>query len=177
MAFDVAAACFLVSLLPLLKDSSAESMRRHSDENDANRLTVLLITSGLAFLVMAAISGELPRVHHGSPIAAVKLVTTLLLIWLFANSVYALHYAHIFYLRDPQTGHDSGGLEFPATKTPTYGDFGYFAFTLGMTFQTSDVAVTTPAVRQIAILHGFAAFVFNIGVIAFTINALGGSTT
>jgi uncharacterized membrane protein len=58
---------------------------------------------------------------------------------------------------------------------PTYTDFGYFAFTLGMTFQTSDVAVTRPAVRQIAILHCFAAFVFNIGVIAFTINALGGS--
>jgi len=45
-----------------------------------------------------------------------------------------------------------------------------------MTFQTSDVAVTRPAVRQIAILHSFAAFVFNIGVIAFTINALGGSS-
>lgn len=176
MAFDFAAACFLISLLPLLKDSSAEAMRRHSGENDANRLTVLVITSGLAFLVLAAISGELPRVHDGEPIAAAKLVVTLLLIWLFANSVYALHYAHIFYLRDPETGHDSGGLDFPDTKTPTYADFAYFAFTLGMTFQTSDVAITKPVVRQIALLHCFAAFVFNIGVIAFTINALGGGT-
>jgi uncharacterized membrane protein len=175
MAFDFAAACFMASLLPLLRDSSAESMRRHADENDANRLMVLIITSGLAFLAMAAISGELPRVHKGNPFAAVKLVTTLILIWLFANSVYALHYAHIFYSNDPGTGDDCRGLDFPGTKTPTYTDFVYFAFTLGMTFQTSDVAVTRPAVRQIAILHCFAAFVFNIGVIAFTINALGGS--
>jgi len=176
MAFDFAAACFLASLLPLLRDSSAEAMRRHAAENDANRLMVLFITSGLAFLAMAAISGELPRVHDGKPFAAVKLVATLLLIWLFANSVYALHYAHVFYSSDPKTGGDCAGLDFPETKTPTYSDFGYFAFTLGMTFQTSDVAVTRPAVRQIAILHSFAAFVFNIGVIAFTINALGGSS-
>jgi uncharacterized membrane protein len=175
MAFDFAAICFLASLVPLLRDGSADSMRRHADENDANRLMVLIITSGLAFLAMAAISGELPRVHEGNPFAAVKLVTTLILIWLFANSVYALHYAHIFYSTDPRTGDDRCGLDFPGTKTPTYTDFGYFAFTLGMTFQTSDVAVTRPAVRQIAILHSFAAFVFNIGVIAFTINALGGS--
>lgn len=44
-----------------------------------------------------------------------------------------------------------------------------------MTFQTSDVQITSPAVRKVALLHSFAAFVFNLGVIAFTINALGGN--
>jgi uncharacterized membrane protein len=43
-----------------------------------------------------------------------------------------------------------------------------------MTFQTSDTAITSQAIRRIVTLHSFAAFVFNIGVIAFTINALGG---
>lgn len=42
-----------------------------------------------------------------------------------------------------------------------------------MTFQTSDTEITSKKVRRIATLHSFAAFVFNIGVIAFTINALG----
>ena len=40
---------------------------------------------------------------------------------------------------------------------------------------TSDTAITSQAIRRIVTLHSFAAFVFNIGVIAFTINALGGS--
>ena len=44
-----------------------------------------------------------------------------------------------------------------------------------MTFQTSDVTVTSSSIRQVVVLHSFAAFVFNIGVIAFTINAVGGS--
>ena len=120
-------------------------------------------------------SGELAEVHKGDLFAAVKLVATLLLIWLFANSVYALHYAHAFYSHDPKTGGDSAGIDFPGTKTPSYSDFCYFAFTLGMTFQTSDVEISAPAIRQVALLHSFAAFIFNIGVIAFTINVLGGS--
>jgi len=174
LAFDGAALCFLVSLAPLLRDSRADSMRRHAGENDANRLMVLVITSLLTVVVMIAVSGELSHVRGGDPFAAAKLVGTLLLIWLFANSVYALHYAHDFYRRGGQ-GDDARGLDFPGTKTPTYPDFAYFAFTLGMTFQTSDVAVTAPRLRQVVILHSFAAFVFNIGVIAFTINVLGGS--
>lgn len=175
MAFDLAALCFLISLIPLLKGSTVEIMRRHAEENDANRLMVLIMTSLLTLVAMTSVSGELSRVHHGDVFAAAKLVTTLLLIWLFANSVYALHYAHAFYAQTPKTGGDSGGIDFPGTRTPSYSDFCYFAFTLGMTFQTSDVAITAPAIRQAVLLHSFAAFVFNIGVIAFTINVLGGS--
>jgi uncharacterized membrane protein len=174
MGFDFAAAAFLLSLVPLLRDNTAVAMRRHAGENDANRLMILVITSLLTVVVMIAISGELPRVQKGGLLPAIKLVATLLLIWLFANSVFGLHYAHAFFLRDPKTGGDRGGIEFPGTKTPSYWDFCYFAFTLGMTFQTSDVDITAPAIRQVALLHSFAAFVFNIGVIAFTINVLGG---
>ena len=172
LSFDSAAAVFLASLLPLLADSDAATMRRHSRENDANRVLLLLFTSLLTVVVMAAIAGELKAAQSGDPLAIGKLVLTLLLIWLFAQIVYALHYAHMFYA-EPEAGGDRGGLDFPGTKTPTYSDFCYFSFTLGMTFQTSDVQVTSSSVRRIVVLHSFAAFVFNIGVIAFTINAVG----
>ncbi|MBV1690243.1 DUF1345 domain-containing protein [Novosphingobium sp. G106] len=175
LAFDLAAVCFLISLVPLLKHGTTAVMRLHAEENDANRLMVLVITSLLTLVVMVAVSGELDRVNKGDLLSAAKLVATLLLIWLFANSVYALHYAHAFYSHDPKTGGDSAGIDFPGTKTPSYSDFAYFAFTLGMTFQTSDVEISAPAIRQVALLHSFAAFIFNIGVIAFTINVLGGS--
>jgi uncharacterized membrane protein len=112
--------------------------------------------------------------RSGDLVALAKLVGTLLAIWLFANSIYALHYAHAYYTKAPDTGGDAAGLDFPGTKTPFYGDFAYFAFTLAMTFQTSDVAITSRALRHVALLHCFTAFVFNIGVIAFAINALGG---
>lgn len=174
LAFDAAAAAFLISLLPLLRDSKVADMRRHARDNDANRVLVLIFTSVLTLVVMAAISAELKPAQHGDPVAAAKLIATLALVWLFANTVYALHYAHAYYARHPEGDRDSRGLDVPGTDTPDYADFIYFAFTLGMTFQTSDVQITAPVIRRVALLHGIAAFVFNIGIIAFSINALGG---
>ncbi|MGN6498217.1 MAG: DUF1345 domain-containing protein [Tsuneonella sp.] len=174
MAFDGAAAVFLLSLWPLTKDSAAADIRGHAAQNDANRVLILILTSGLMLVAMAAIAGEMKGAQGGDLVSIVKLVGTLLLIWLFANSVFALHYAHTFYSQKVGKGGDCGGIDFPATDTPNYWDFAYFAFTLGMTFQTSDVVITARPVRKIALLHSFAAFVFNIGVIAFTINVLGG---
>ena len=174
MAFDFAAAVFLLSLTPLLRDAEAADIRKHAAENDANRVVVLFVTTLLTFAVMAAITGELKGAQQHDPVSMAKLIGTLLLIWLFANTVYALHYAHLFYSREAKTGKDAAGIDFPGTKTPDYRDFAYFAGTLGMTFQTSDTAITAPKIRHVALLHSFAAFVFNIGVIAFTINTLGG---
>ncbi len=173
MGFDLAAAVFLLSLLPLLRDFSVAEMRRHADQNDANRTLVLLLSTVLAAVVMAAISGELQAARAGAHAAMAKLLITLALAWLFANAVYGLHYAHSFYIGDGNKGRHRGGIEFPGTTAPDYRDFAYFAFTLGMTFQTSDVQITAPEVRRLALLHSLTAFVFNIGVIAFTINALG----
>ena len=174
VGFDGAAAGMLLSMLPLLGEVTPAEMRRRAAANDANRLLVLVLTSVLTVVVMAAIVGELAGARAGHALSIVKLVASLVLIWLFANSTYALHYAHAYYARTAE-GADAGGLEFPGTPSPSYSDFAYFAFTLGMTFQTSDVAITAPAIRRVALLHSFAAFVFNIGVIAFTINALGGA--
>lgn len=173
MAFDLAAAVFLISLLPLMRGFSVTEMRRHADENDANRALVLLIATVLAAAVMAAISGELSAARSGDGIAMARLLVTLALVWLFANAAYALHYAHLYYCGGDDPACHRGGIEFPGTDNPDYHDFAYFACTLGMTFQTSDVQITAPRIRRLALVHSLAAFAFNIGVIAFTINALG----
>ena len=173
MAVDIAAFVFLASLAPLLHDSKVADIRRHARENDANRPLILIVTLVLTLVVMAAIGGELDKAGQGDPLAIAKLVATLLLTWLFANAVYTLHYAHAWYAPG-SSENDAGGLDFPGCGAPDYEDFAYFAFTIGMTFQTSDIAINRPAIRRIVLLHSFAAFVFNIGVIAFTINVLGG---
>jgi hypothetical protein len=53
-----------------------------------------------------------------------------------------LRYAHLYY-RDDEEG--IGGLEFPCEAAPSYFDFAYFSFTVGMCFQVSDVVVSEPA--------------------------------
>ena len=173
IGFDTGATVFLLSCIPLLGRES-DDMRAAAKLNDANRAMLLGITGIVCAVVLVAIAVELSQkaqMHIGS---IALIIGTLLVAWLFSNMVYALHYAHLFYSAKPDKGGDCAGIEFPGEGEPDYWDFIYFGFTLGMTFQTSDVEVTSRGIRRIVIFHCFAAFIFNIGVLAFTINILGG---
>ncbi|MDT7534024.1 DUF1345 domain-containing protein [Sphingobium sp. SA2] len=170
--FDMAAIAFMLSVTSLIR-ADAAAMRRKAAANDANRELMLLITAIVSLVILVAVGvavGEQGG-HKGGTVAL--LLITLLVAWLFSNLVYAMHYAHIFYRAGPR-GEDSGGLDFPDTHEPGYWDFLYFAFTLGMTFQTSDVSVTSSIMRRTALFQSLAAFLFNLGILAFTINVLGG---
>lgn len=175
VGFDVAAVAFMASLVPLLRDRSASTMRRHAAENDAGRLLVLVLTGATALAILAAIAAELPAAKTGHALAIVKLIATLGLSWAFTNAVFMLHYAHMHYARASSGTGDRGGFDFPGTPEPGYWDFLYFAFTAGMSFAASDVDVTRTAVRKVVVAHSLLSFVFNIGVLAFAINVLAGA--
>ena len=168
-AFDVGALLFLILCVPLLGTREARVIREHAHANDANRVLLLAITGIVIATMLIAISAEAVG-HNPQPLTKVLIIVTLALAWLFSNTVYALHYAHLAYTH-PETG--CVGLEFPHTSHPVYWDFVYFSFTCGMAFATSDVVVTQSRMRKIVTIHCLAAFAFNIGVIAFTINVLG----
>jgi len=169
--FDAASLVFLLSIVPLTNQCGAVEMRRRAKGNDANRVGLLALTGLVMIVILVAVAGEIKAKSDGVTVGLV--VGTLALAWLFSNTIYALHYAHIYYLGDDK-GADLAGLDFPECDEPDYWDFIYFAFTLGMTFQTSDVEMTSRKMRRVAIGQCLAAFVFNIGVLAFTINVLGG---
>lgn len=170
--FDAAALVFILSCFPLLRTRDPAVMRAHADDNDANRTVLLAITAVVMLVLLIAIAAETAG-DRPEPFTRVLIIATLILAWLFSNSIYALHYAHLAYGECEE--HGCLGIEFPGTAPPLYWDFVYFAFTLGMTFQTSDVTISDFTIRRAVTLHCLAAFVFNIGVLAFTINVLGGS--
>ena len=169
-AFDAASLTFLMLVLPLL-DSRADEMRSHARNNDANRVLLLLLCAIITGVILLAVASEMHA--RADPLKLGLIIATLALAWLFSNTIYALHYANLFY-RGDGFGADFGGLDFPDCVEPNYWDFAYFSFTLGMTFQTSDVSITETRIRQTVIGHCLIAFVFNIGVLAFSINVLGG---
>ncbi|HYM93050.1 MAG TPA: DUF1345 domain-containing protein [Chitinophagaceae bacterium] len=67
-------------------------------------------------------------------------------------------------------------MDFPkkGQEKPDYLDFVYFSFVIGMTFQVSDVAITSRIIRRVALLHGLLAFCINTFVVALTINLIAG---
>ncbi len=172
-AFDTAALIFLIICWPLLH-SQPDGMRETSRRNDANRAVLLLITAIVSLTILIAVASELMQKGAPKPPIVALIIGTLVLTWVFSNTVYALHYAHLFYSLDGDGEGDAGGIEFPKTPEPDYWDFIYFSFCLGMTFQVSDMDITSGRIRRVVTAHCLAAFVFNLGVLAFTINSLGG---
>ena len=170
LAFDGAALIFLVTLLPLLNDDTGQ-MRKRAIANDANRAVLQTIPVLISLAILSSVGALASKAPTLGKAPVVLVVGSLIMSWLFVNSVFTLHYAHLYYLSN-QTG-DQGGLSFPNTREPSYWDFSYFSFTLGMTFQTSDVEITGSHIRKVVLAQSMAAFIFNIGVIAFTVNTIG----
>ena len=172
-AFDLAAIAFMLLCVPLF-GHGAQEMRESAQKNDANRGLLLFIASVVTIVILIAIGSELAQKGRPKPLEIGLVIGTLSLIWLFSTLVYTLHYSHMYYKSDGD-GQDGGGLSFPDTTEPNYWDFAYFSSCLAMTFQTSDVNITSRTFRRIVIFHTLGAFAFNIGVIAFSINILGNS--
>ena len=170
--FDVATILFLLFCAPLIHSRDPALVRDHAKQNDANRQGLIVLTAIVMVVLLAAIGAETMD-HRPEPLTKLLVISTLILAWLFANLVYTFHYTHLAYRTDRKSG--DSGINFPGTKEPVYWDFVYFAFTIGMTFQTSDVTISDAGIRRFVTLHAFAAFIFNIGVLAFTINVLGSS--
>jgi uncharacterized membrane protein len=171
IGFDVAAIAFLASYAPTLR-FDAKRIRQEAARNDANRPTLLVLSFVLTVIILAVLVGELAQGEKISALDKFVVTVSLILVWTFANAVYALHYAHLYYTAD-DGGRDCAGLEFPKMREPLLADFVYFAFTLGVAVQTSDVAITSPHIRKVVTVHCVVGFFFNLGVLALTVNVLG----
>jgi uncharacterized membrane protein len=89
--------------------------------------------------------------------------------WLVVNTVFVLRYAHLYY-----GGDGVGGVDFPGGEPPCYRDFAYLGFTIGMTFQVSDTAITDRTFRSTVLRHALLAYLFSIAIIGLTINVIAG---
>jgi uncharacterized membrane protein len=128
----------------------------------------------LTLVIFGAITVMLANRESLETFDKILVAATLVMVWTFGNAIYTLHYAHLYYSTD-DGGKDSAGLDFPGKAAPDLSDFAYFAFTLGVALQTSDVAIDNRHIRRIVAFHCVAAFFFNLGVLALTINVLGAS--
>jgi uncharacterized membrane protein len=178
-AFDLAAFAFLGAVWIMMARATTAGMRRRSQIEDEGRYVVLALSAATAVAILLAIALELHHIRDQPPAAAGLRVTlaalTILLAWSFMNTIFALHYAHFFYGdAAAPAGADDRGLAFPGRAEPDYWDFLYFSFTIGMTFQVSDVQIENHRLRRIALAHGVLAFFFNVVVLALTINIIAG---
>jgi uncharacterized membrane protein len=90
---------------------------------------------------------------------------SVILSWGAVHTVFMLRYARLYFA-------NGGGINFNDRQTPTYLEFAYVAFTIGMTYQVSDTAVTVKDIRSTAFRHALLSYVFGTGVVAMLINVV-----
>lgn len=171
LAFNGGAALFLITMAVTMVHATADHMRQQAKLQDEGKWTVLALSLAVSGVSLAALYLEL----HGAKIHLLSDVilasASILLSWLFVATMFALHYAHSFYL-EPEPAQSR--LIFPGTNAPDYWDFMYFSVVLSMACQVSDVQITDRVVRRTALLHGVVAFFFNVIIIAITVNVVAG---
>ncbi|RZI86242.1 MAG: DUF1345 domain-containing protein [Rubrivivax sp.] len=164
---------YLVLVTVMMARSSREKMRLRAHQEDEGQIAILVLVIVAAVASLVAIVAELALVRDMSRVAKLAHIglaaATILSSWAFTHMMFALHYAHDYYLAQSR-GAASGGLAFPGTESPDYGDFVYFAFVIGTSGQTADVAFTSSAMRRIGLIHCVLAFLFNTTLLALTIN-------
>ncbi len=170
-AWDVAALVMTTFAWMIILHAGPAETHRHAGSDDPGRRAVnilVILASAVSLLATAVIlrqaQGQPPGVRDLFVMLCVLAVASA---WVLTHSAYALRYAHLYY-RDDQEG--VGGLDFPGGGAPSYLDFAYFAFTIGMCFQVSDVSVPSRQIRRAVLGQSVLSFLYNTAILATAIN-------
>lgn len=180
VAYVSGAATYAVFAARVLLSASSEELSAHARTWDPSRSAVSATIIGSSAVIMAGAFALLKVTPANDTTREVLVGLTMLataLAWLVTNATFALHYAHLFYTEpsgEPLTARSrqDRGFYFPGDAEPVGMDFAYLAFTIGMTFQVSDVQVTNAICRRAVLGHGLIAFSYNTLLIAMVVNAV-----
>jgi len=175
VGWDVGSLVLLTLQWTIVFSGDARVTRARAGAEDPGRTLVyviVVITSAASLLAATmlvhearALPPDLARLVAGLCLATVALA------WTATHTAFTFRYARLYYREDSE---GVGGLELPGKQPPTYFDFAYVAFTIGMCFQVSDVCITSRQIRRAALLHAVIGFAYNSVILAFVLQLVFG---
>ncbi|TIH33886.1 DUF1345 domain-containing protein [Subtercola vilae] len=173
LGWSAAAITFLIWVWATIRPMGPEETAAHATREDPSRfashLLVLIATiasfGGVGLLLIEATNAT------GIAKAGIILLAlfTIALSWLITHTLFTLRYAAQYY----QT---ASGVDFNENEKPRYSDFGYLAFTIGMTFQVSDTDIKNHLIRATILRHALLSYILGALVLATTVNLISGLT-
>ncbi|MFV5375958.1 DUF1345 domain-containing protein [Acinetobacter calcoaceticus] len=179
VSWNASVSVYLLYILQLMKSCDHSKMQQQAKKQDESKWVIMLIVLLALGMCLVAILIQLSQLPSESSAKLGHVALALLTIvsaWLFMHSVFALHYAHDFYMALSRN-EENGGLDFPGTEHPTYPDFLYFSYIIGTSAQTADVSITTKHMRLLNLFHAVLSFGFNTTILAICINVAAGFLT
>ena len=163
-------ATYLAATLARFPRLPPEALRRSAAQDDIPVAAIFAVGLAAVVATLAALFILLNAAHASQGGALALALLAVPLGWMTIHMMAAAHYAHLYW----QAGEEKGaarGLDFPRTQEPGGMEFIYFAFVIGMTAQTSDVAITSSAMRKVNLFHAIVSFFYNTVLVAAAVNA------
>jgi uncharacterized membrane protein len=171
----VAATIYLSWTWLLIAGMDDGATRYHAcspQESDGTRrmLHTLVVLASLGSLAGVGYLLAAESSPAGNLVATVVGILSVAASWFAVHTVYTLRYARLYYLGAPDD------IEFHNNdrKAPTYTDFAYVAFTIGMTYQVSDTDLRSRQIRATALGQAMISFSLGAVIVAITINLVAG---
>jgi uncharacterized membrane protein len=173
--WDAAALVFLASVWPIILRADgprAEQLAKREDETQSSA-TLLLLGASVASLLGVGLT-LVQASRRSGPIQVLLIgvaVLTVVLSWTVVNTVFTLRYA------DQHFGSGAAGIAFgdsEGPEAPTYRDFAYVAFTIGMCYQVSDTTVRDRRIRRTVLSHALLSYVFGVAIVGGSVNLIAG---
>ncbi|MFF3918486.1 DUF1345 domain-containing protein [Streptomyces sp. NPDC001852] len=149
-------------LWPMDATATHHHARREDLRPVAEELVVIAAACcGLLGIVVLVLSNSDPG-HAATALCGVFMA------WSALHLMYATRYAYLYYRTS------EGGIDFNSEIPPSYRDFFYFSYNLGMTYQVSDTDISRSVIRAMALRHCLLSYVFGTSILATTINLVAG---
>jgi uncharacterized membrane protein len=173
-AWNITVVLLLCATFSLVARLNSAQLQAHYQEDDPTAPVILVVVIAAAILSVAAIVVFLTTLKQVEPsqktahvvLAALTIVDS----WALVPTIYALHYADLYYSAAPERR----PLMFPGTRTPVFWDFAYFSFTIAAACQTADVSTRGVQVRKTVVAHSIVSVLFNVSILGFAVNVTAG---
>ena len=170
LGWDVAVLIYLAWTWSAVQGLDPEVTAQLAKREDPSTPVADLVVIGAGTAMLAAVGFALAKAGEATGGMKAYLVTlglvSVVLSWAVVHTVFALKYARAYY------SEPAGGIEFNEDEPPNYIDFGYYAFTIGMTFQVADTNITSRAVRRTTLHHALLSYLFGSVLLGLVINVV-----
>ncbi|HXB06138.1 MAG TPA: DUF1345 domain-containing protein [Puia sp.] len=176
IGWDCFSVCMIIISTVIFSSMRPRQIRVLAKQEDAGRIVVFFIvlvaTLGSLFGVLLLLQNKDPWLL-GKGIETFIYITGVICSWVLLHTMFAYRYALLYYGEHPlDPDLHTVGLQIPNELWPDYLDFAYFSFVIGMTFQVSDIEISSRLIRRVALVHGLLSFLFNTVIVALTINVV-----
>jgi uncharacterized membrane protein len=169
IGFTVAALAFALPLIRVILRATPEETEKYVRGLDPGRSVVDIVVLVAALASLGGVATMLltkPTAPEAKLAEAVITIATVFSGWLLVHTMFALRYARHWFNAETDC------IDYHMKQPPSYSDFLYTAFAVGVSFAISDTDLKTTRIRRIALGQAWLSYLFGTVVVAAMINAL-----